>query len=51
MKLNPYGLAIAVLTFVLSMVLMYLISGGRFNMLDGAFPIFEEEEQFQHCHH
>lgn len=48
MKFNPYGFAVAVLTFALSMVLVYSVTGVPVTMLDGAFPIFQEEER-QYC--
>jgi hypothetical protein len=45
-KLNPYRFAVAVLTFALSIVLVYAVYGIVPTIFDGLFPL---EEEYQHC--
>jgi hypothetical protein len=49
LKFSPARFAVAAVTFALSMVLVYSANGIDFGTFDGFFPIFEEEEQYQHC--
>ncbi|HEU4597866.1 MAG TPA: hypothetical protein VFS10_22250, partial [Pyrinomonadaceae bacterium] len=48
LKFNPTGFAVAVLTFALSMALVYSIYGVVPSIFDDLFPL---EEEYQHCSH
>jgi hypothetical protein len=48
LKFNPYGFAVAVLAFALSLALVYSVYGVVPNIFD---DLLQAEEEYQHCFH